>query len=145
MRRTLLGLFILTFGWMLAAAAQQGESVDALKLRIEHASPGDQIKLSLELAEAQLQHLDDLYKAGDDQNALHALEDVESYGVRAANTSADTRKHMKPTEIAVRKLSYRLSEIARNVDLEQRAPVKAAVTKLDKAHDDLLNRMFAKK
>ena len=116
-----------------------------MKERIENASSGDQIKLSLEVARTQLQHMTDYYKAGDNENARRALQDVETYGVRAADTSTHSGKHQKDTEIAVRKLSYRLGEISRDADFEERPAIKAAIAKIDKAHDELLNHMFRKR
>src|SRR5690348_9520628 len=132
-------------GSLLAHAAPPPQGVDALKQRIEQSSPADQVKLSLDLARTQLQHMNDFYKGGDNDNARLALKDVEAYGVRAANKSAETGKHQKDTEIAVRKLSYRLSEIEKDADLDERPAIKAAIAKLDKAHDDLLAAMFKKK
>jgi hypothetical protein len=144
MRRTLAVPVIILLGWVLAATAKPTENLDALKQRIEHASLPDQAKLSVKVAREQLQHVDDLYKAGDSQNARRALEDVASYGVRAANASAESRKHMKDTEIAVRELSYRLQNIERSVDVDEQATIKSAIQRIDKAHTDLLFRMFAK-
>lgn len=144
MRRTFAVPVIVLLGCVLAASAKPTENLDALKQRIEHASPADQAKLSVQVAREQLQHAGDFYKAGDSQNARRALEDVASYGVRAANASAESRKHMKNTEIAVRELSFRLQEIEKAVDFDEQAPIKSAIQRIDKAHTDLLFRMFAK-
>jgi hypothetical protein len=128
-----------------AVAAQPPQSVDTLKQRIEQSSPTDQIKLSIEVARAQLQHMIDLYNANDNDNARKALQDVETYAVRAANKAAEIGKHQKDTEIAVRKLSTRLGEIEKDADFDERPAIKTAIAKLDKAHDDLLASMFKKK
>jgi hypothetical protein len=144
MRPTFAVPVIILLAGVLAAAAKPTENLDALKQRIEHASLADQAKLAVQVAREQLQHAGDLYKAGDNQNARLALEDVATYGVRAANASAESRKHMKYTEIAVRELSYRLAEIEKNVDFDEQAPIKSAIKRIDKAHTDLLFRMFAK-
>jgi len=136
---------LVILGSLLAVAAPPQQGVDALKQRIEQASPADQVKLSLDVARTQLQHMADYYKGGDNDNARLALKDVESYGVRAANKSAESGKHQKEAEIAVRKISFRLGEIARDADFDERPAIKAAITKIDKAHDDLLAAMFKKK
>lgn len=141
MRRGL--FFILFLGFALSLPAQS-ENVDAIKQRIDQASPADQVRLCLHVAQAQLQHATDFYKSNDNANARRALQDVETYGVRAANVSADSGKHQKDAEIAVRKISYHLGELARDADLDERPAIKAVMTKIDKAHDDLLARMFKK-
>jgi hypothetical protein len=143
MRRIFWLLFMLV-SFMCATNAQQ-ENVDQLKQRIEHSSPADQVRFCLHVAQAQLQHVDDLYKAGDTANARRALQDVETYAVRAANTSAQSGKHMKDAEIAVRKISERLNNIARDADFDERPPIKASIAKIDNAHDKLLAKMFSKK
>jgi hypothetical protein len=138
------GLFFLFFMGFALSLAAQSESVDAIKQRVEHASPADQVRLCLHVAQAQLQHASDFYKSNDNANARRALQDVETYGVRAAKISAESGKHQKDAEIAVRKISYRLGELARDADLDERPPIKAVMTNIDKAHDDLLASMFKK-
>ena len=61
-----------------------------------------------------------------------------------ANISAESGKRQKDAEIAVRRLSFRLNEIAKDVDLDERPAIKEAIGRLDKAHDDLLAHMFKK-
>lgn len=115
-----------------------------LKQRAEQASPKDQIKLCVEIAESQLRTVDESYKAGDYDKARVALDDVANYGSRAAQGAISTRKEMKHTEKALNKIAFRLGEIARAVEFEERPRVKAVQEKLDKIHADLLNQMFAK-
>ena len=145
MRRIHVLLSVVLLGVCSVYATQQPQNVDELKQRIEHASPADQVRFCLHVAQAQLQHMNDLYKAGDNEGARRALQDVETYAIRAANTSAESGKHMKDAEIAVRKISSRLNEAAREADVDERPPIQAAMKKIDKAHYDLLSRMFAKK
>jgi hypothetical protein len=145
MGRTILIIFFIFLGTLCAFAVDQKDSVDALKQRCEQASTADQARWCVHVAQTQLQHMDAYYKAGDNDNARRALQDVETYGVRAANASSESGKHQKDTEIALRKLSARLGEIVRDVDFDERAPIKAAINKIDKAHDDLLSRMFQKR
>jgi hypothetical protein len=135
---------LLILGSVFAFAAQQ-ESIDAMKQRVDQAAAADQVRLCLHIAQTQLQHMGDYYKTGDTENARRALGDVVTYGVRAANTSAQSGKHQKDTEIAVRKISFRLNDMARDADFDERPAIKAAIAKVDKAHDDLLASMFKKK
>src|ERR1700761_2220353 len=103
-------VLLLLLGCSFAIAAQHDESVDSLKQRLDKANPAEQVRMSLHIATTQLQHMSDYYKAGDDQNARRALDDVAIYGVKAANISAESGKRQKDAEIAVRRLSFRLNE-----------------------------------
>jgi len=141
-------LILITFlilGCMSLLAAQPPETLEAMKARADSASGGEQVRASLHVARTQLAHLNDYYKAGDNENARRALKDVETYGVRAANASAESKKYQKDCEIEVRKIAYRLGEISKEADFEERPAIKAVIAKLDKAHDELLNKMFGKK
>jgi hypothetical protein len=138
------GLFFIIFVGFALSLAAQSENVDTMKQRVDQASPADQVRLCLHVAQAQLQHATDFYKSNDNVNARRALQDVETYGVRAAKVSADSGKHQKDAEIAVRKLSYRLGELVRDADFDERPTIKAVMTRIDKAHDDLLASMFKK-
>jgi hypothetical protein len=127
-----------------AWAARPPANVQELKQRVEKESGKDQIKLCIEIADAQLQNAEEFYKNGYPEKARVAIEDVVTYGERAASVSASTGKHMKPTEQAVHKITHRIEGLERAVEFEERATLKAAGDKLEKAHTDLLTKMFAK-
>jgi hypothetical protein len=127
-----------------AALADNQESVAALKERADKAQPKDQVQLYTKIAERQIDALDQAYNGGTVLEAQTALADVVNYGVKAAQLSSDTGKHMKHTEIAMRKMSARLEAIRKTLDLDDRPPVADAIQKLETARTDLLNRMFRK-
>lgn len=127
-----------------AAWADQQESVEALKARADTAQPKEQVQLYTKIAERQLEALDQAYNGGTALEAQTALADVVNYGVKAAQVSGDTGKHMKHTEIAMRKMSARLEAIGKTLDVDDRQPVADAIQKLETARTELLNRMFRK-
>ena len=126
----------------LAGAVDKKGTVEELKARFESASPKDQVELGVVIAERQLAVCQEEYGAGMNDKARAALEDVQTYGVRAAKLAASTGKHMKKTEITLRKISDRLDEMAKSLDLELRPPVQEAHKQLEIARNDLLLRMF---
>jgi hypothetical protein len=138
-----LSTLVLIFALAGAALADK-ESIDELKARVERSNPKDQVELCTKIAQRQVDTLDKAYNAGDVQQARAALADVVTYGVRAAQQAAQTGKRMKQTEIAMRKMSARLEGIRRSLDLDERTPVGDAISKLEKARTELLNRMFRK-
>ena len=125
-----------------AAASDKKDTLEQLKARAETAGGKHEIALSVEIAERQLKATDDAYSAGNVDQAQAALADVVEYGVRAASEATNTGKRMKQTEIALRKISDRLDNIAKSVDLDSRPPVEEARRKLEGARNDLLFRMF---
>ena len=132
---------------VLTAATLHGydkESVDALKARAAAAEGKKQVELLVKVAQRQLKATDELYSAGKPEEARATLKDVVDYGTRACQAASETGERMKKTEIAVRKIAHRLEEIRKAVPFAERPPLAAAVNELEKAHDDLLRRMFKK-
>lgn len=127
-----------------AALADKQESLDSLKARADKANPKEQVELFTRIAEHQLDTLDKAYNGGTAQDAQSALADVVTYGVKAAEASGQTGKHMKHTEIAMRKMSARLEAIRKTLDVDDRQPVADGIQKLEGARNELLNRMFRK-
>lgn len=127
-----------------AAMADKPESVDSLKARADRANPKEQVELFTRIAELQVDALDRAYNGGTVKEAQEALADIVTYGVKAAETSTETGKRMKQTEIAMRKMSSRLETIRKTLDLDDRPPVAEAIQKLEAARNELLNRMFKK-
>lgn len=124
--------------------ADKKESLESLKQRAEQASEAQQVDLLMKVAELQLQVADEAYTAGNSDQAQQALKDVVSYGVRAGQAAATTGKKMKHTEISLRKISARLEELRRSVNVDDRPPLVAAVDSLEKVRTELLTRMFRK-
>ncbi len=127
-----------------ASWADKEDSVAALKARAEHSHPKEQVELFTEIAQHQLDALDKAYSGGTVQEAQSALADIVEYGVKAADLSGQTGKKMKHTEIALRKMTGRLENIRRTLDVDDRPPVAEAIQKLETARTQLLNRMFSK-
>ncbi len=138
-RLAAIGLIVLA---TLATALDKKDTLEQLKARAETAAGKHEIELATEIAERQLKATDDAYSAGNVDQAQVALGDVVEYGVRAAKEATNTGKRMKQTEIALRKISDRLDEISKSVDVDSRPPVKEAIRKLEAARNDLLFRMF---
>jgi hypothetical protein len=136
-------LFILVLlATMVGYASDKNDTLEQLKAKAETAEGKHQIDLLTEIAERQLKATDDGYSAGNVEQAKAALKDVVEYGVRAAKEATDTGKHMKRTEIALRKIADKLDNIGKSVDFDTRPPVVDAVRKLEAARNDLLFRMF---
>ena len=64
------------------------------------------------------------------------------YGRNAADAASSSGKHLKQTEIDLRKLAKRMKDIAATLAVEDRPPLEKAVEDLEQIRSDLLARMF---
>jgi hypothetical protein len=120
-------------------------SVDELKARVANARPEDRGNLCLQIAERQVAAADKLFTDGKIEEGQAALQDVVSYSQQAGEAAGKSGKHVKNTEIALRKMARRLTDIKHTLASQDQAPVQAAIDTLEKARTDLLNHMFSKK
>ncbi|MGZ4826569.1 MAG: hypothetical protein ACXVY9_04330 [Terriglobales bacterium] len=142
MKKTFLILAVLLAA--VAWASDKQESVDSLKARLAKTPPKEQVELLLRITERQVEAMDKAFTEGNIEVAQAALADVEKYGVEAANTSAQSGKRMKQTEIALRKMTLRMESIRKTLEVDDRPPVAEAIQKIENARSELLNRMFRK-
>ena len=137
----ILGITMLAVG---TGAFAKELSLAELKARVEHAKPDERTSLCIQIAERQVEASNKLYTDGKTAEAETAIHDVISYSQQASETAGQTGHHLKNTEIAMRKMSHRLSDIKRTLPFEDQASVQSAVDTLDKIRTDLLSRMFGK-
>jgi len=73
------------------------------------------------------------------------VQDVVSYSQQAGEAVRQTGRRLKNTEIALRKMARRLTDIKHGLPSDDQPPVQAAIDTLEKIRTDLLNSMFGKK
>jgi hypothetical protein len=135
-------------GLMLAttvhALPREEPTVENLKARISSASAGEKPHLCIEVAQMQLTEADKLYAVPDVGKAQTALTDVVAYSELARDYAIQSHKYQKQSEIAVRGMTRKLTDILHSLGHQDQAAVKDAVTRLQQVRDDLLNAMFKK-
>jgi hypothetical protein len=124
------------------ALASKSQSLDDLKTRAETAHPDEKASLCLEIAERQVSNADELFRKSDPDAAQAALRDVVSYSQQARDAASVTGHKLKGTEISVRKMIHKLSDMKRQLTFDEQAPVQSTIDELEKVRTDLLNRMF---
>lgn len=137
-------LSVLALGATPSPIPRDEPTVDALKARISSANVGDKPRLCVQVAEMRLTEADKLYAAGDLENAKSALTDVVAYSELARDYSIQSHKYQKQSEIAVRGMTRKLTNILHRLGLADQAAVKDAMNRLDRVRDDLLASMFKK-
>ncbi len=119
-------------------------TVDQLKAEVSPAKVGDKAKICVQIAQKQLNETDRLYAASDYEKAQAALMDVVTYSELARDYAIQSHKYQKQTEIAVREMTRRLSEILHSLGQGDQPPVEDALNRLERVRDDLLSTMFKK-
>ena len=135
-------VLLLVVACSLAAVARQ-ETVDELKAKVGSAKASDQPKLCLEIARLQLDAAEKSYQGGQLPQAQALLNEVVDYAQKAGDAARQSHKHIKKTEIDVRKMSRRLQDLKPTVDLDSRQPVQDAISHLEHIRTQLLMQMFS--
>jgi hypothetical protein len=137
---TLLALAAVT-----AWCAPSGEpTVDELKARLASTNVGDRPHLCVQIAQKQLAEADKLYAADDVEKSQAALVDVVAYSELARDYAIQSHKYQKQSEIAVRTMARRLTEMLHTFAHDDQAALRDAINHLQRVRDDLLKAMFPK-
>lgn len=137
---TLLALVAVT-----ASAAPSSEPrVEELKARLASTSIGNRPHLCVHIAQKQLAEADKLYASAEVEKGEAALVDVVTYSELARDYAIQSNKYQKQSEIAVRTMTRKLTEILHSLGHDDQAPVRDAIDRLQRVRDDLLKAMFPK-
>lgn len=137
-------IFLAVLAVSIGAAASEETPLAELLKRAESAPMGERPALYIDIAERQLKAADDLYNTGKVDDAGKAVKDVVTYSEKARDAAVQSGKRLKPTEIAVRRMSLKLRDIRRTLNFDDQPPVQAAAERLQSLADDLLSHMFGK-
>ena len=136
-----ISIFMLAF---VVSASAKDESVDELKGRLASARPEDRPGLCVHIAQNQLRAADKFYNDGKVEQAGAAVADIVEYAEKARDAAVASHSHLKNVEIAIRKMSEKLSDIKRSLAFEDQPPVADAVKHLEDIRTSLLDAMFKK-
>jgi hypothetical protein len=137
-------LLAFTFVGISHSTPRADETVDELKSKVASTNASDRPRLCIQIAEKQLDASDKLYASSDVEKAQAALTDVVAYSELARDYAVQTHKYQKQSEIAVRRMTRKLTDILHTLGHEDQPPLKDAVSRLERVRDDLLGSMFKK-
>lgn len=123
-------------------ALRAAETPANLKARADAAHGGEEAKLCLEYARVQLEAANTLFNNGDAEHGQADIREVVDYARRGADAAVSSGKHLKDTEIKLRKLADRMHDIGESLAFEDRQPVRKAVEELQQIRSDLIVRMW---
>jgi hypothetical protein len=131
-----------TFVAMTAKAADL--TVEELKAKLASANVGDRPHICIQIAQQQLAESDRLYAAMDVEKAEAALTDVVAFSELARDYAVQSHKYQKQSEIAVRVMTRKLTDIEHALSHQDGTVVRRAIDRLQRVRDDLLGAMFPK-
>src|SRR5438270_11946466 len=97
-------------------------SVEDLKARLDSAAVKDKPHLFVQIAQKQLQATLKLYAAGDVETGRGVLVDVVTYTELARDYSLRSHKYQKQSEIAVRAMTRKLTDLMHSLSKMDQAP-----------------------
>lgn len=120
------------------------ETIEQLREQVAQAQLQDHPKLYTKIADLEFKEVNRLLDEGDTTGAQKVLNTLAEDCEKAAKASLSTRKHMKNTEISLRKISDGLDQIVKTIEYENRPPVQAAIDRIETVRNELLTAMFSK-
>jgi hypothetical protein len=127
-----------------AAVPATEPTLDELKAKLPSASVADKTHLCVQIAQLQLTETDKLYAGEEPEKAQPALTDVITFSEKARDYAIESHKNQKQTEIAIRGMARRLTDLMHTLPHDLQPPVRDAITRLQRVRDDLLFAMFPK-
>ena len=128
-----------------AAVASGDQPAPGLKTRADAAEGKDRISYSLDYAHHELENANSLYESGDVEKAEASVAEVVTYAHRAAETAIAINKHLKQTEIDLRKLQHRMHDIGATLAVEDRPVMDKGEQQVEQMRSELLTKMFGPK
>ncbi len=117
-------------------------AADQAVARAQAADPKNCTKDCLEAARKLVELSNQYFTAGNVQEAHAAMDNAGRFAVKAGQASVDTKKHRKDTEIGLRKLQKRISDIEQTLDVDDRPTVHQVAVNISKTRSDILMSMF---
>ena len=117
-------------------------SVEDLKARVSTSTVGERPHLCVQIAQKQLDEANKAYAGAEVEKAQAALTDVVAYTELARDYAIQSHKYQKQSEIAVREMTRKLTNLLHTLGHDDQGAVRDAVKRLERVSDDLLASIF---
>ena len=139
------GVFALVLFGCVVSFARKPETLQELLARAEAAKTDQQPKLYMDAAERQHNAAADALKANRQDEFQADLNDLVEYCDKAQAAAIKSKKHVKDTEIRIRRISGHLKEMKLDADVDTQPTVQKAVDQLEHFRTELLLSLFGGK
>ena len=139
------GVFALILLGTLAGFARKPETLQELVARADSAKIDQQPKLYMDAAEIQHKAATDALKGNRGDEFHTDLNGVVQYCDKAHTAAMASKKHVKDTEIRIRKISGHLKEMKMDAEVDDQPTVQKAIDQLEHFRTELLLSLFGGK
>ncbi len=139
------GVFALVLLGSVAAVAHKPETLQELVVRADSAKTDQQPKFYMDAAEFQHKAATEALKANREDEFHTDLNDIVQYCDKAHVAAIKSKKHVKDTEIRIRRISGHLKEMRLDADVDDQPTIQKAIDQLEHFRTELLLSMFGGK
>lgn len=139
------GVFALLLLGVLAVYARKPETLQELLARADSAKTDQQPKLYMDAAELQHKAATDALKANRQDEFHTDLNGIVQYCDKAQAAAIKSKKHVKDTEIRIRRISGHLKEMKLDAEVDDQPTVQKAIDQLEHFRTELLLSLFGGK
>lgn len=125
--------------------ARKEETLEELIARADAARPDQQPNLYMDVAERQWKASSDAMKGNRSADFRAGLQEIVKYCDKARIAALQSNKHVKNTEIKIRRISGHLKDVKLDAEPDDQPAVQSAIDKLEQFRTELLQKMFGGK
>jgi hypothetical protein len=138
-------VLIVTAGFAFSTTTADKPALQDLRARADAAQGQLCAEVCVDAAAALVESADKLFTEGNAEQGHQQMKDAVSYAERATKGSIQSNKRQKKTEIGLRKLSRRMTEIRQTLAIDDRPPMDDLINSVEKMRTALLMSMFDEK
>ena len=120
------------------------QTIDALEIKANQASPRDQCFLYAELLHEMIEFSLRQYAAGDSEKATGLLKKAQELARKIHLAVSDDNKRLKNAEILLRHTAFRLNEMLHSSASEDRPLVQETLAQVNQAQTEAMMQVFKK-
>jgi hypothetical protein len=120
------------------------QTIDALEIKANQASPRDQCFLYAELLHEMIEFSLRQYAAGDSEKATGLLKRAQELAHKIHLAVSDDNKRLKNAEILLRHTAFRLNEMLHSSASEDRPLVQETLAQVNQAQTEAMMQVFKK-
>lgn len=120
------------------------QTLHALALKAEQATPKDRCYLYAELVSAMTDLAGQQMDAGNDSDASASLQSIREYAAKIHLDLNSNSRKLKDAQIVMRRTAFRLGELMKNASLNDQQNFEVTLKQLDQVQSQMMLAVFQK-
>ena len=138
-------VLIVSAGFAFSTTTADKPALQELRARADAAQGQYCAEICVDAAAALVESADKLFTEGNAEQGHQQMKDAVTYAEKATKGSIQSNKRQKKTEIGLRRLSRRMTEIRQTLAIDDRPPMDELINAVEKMRTALLMSMFDEK